>query len=560
MNMIGNALLFLLLTITHSLHAAGAELRITARSGTQLSSVAVGTVCSVELTIPADTPLRGNISIEGIDRSEILGQQESMRTFVHNGVRTQERIIGCQVRFLTEGKRRIGPARVATDTGELVSNSLTLLVEQASQKTSGADEVKAQWQLPATDCYKGQGISYQLQFLYTNADIQNIHPLPIDIPDCRLEQQDAVAGITKIAGRTYHTMTWQGIIYPKKEGLFTVPAATISYQVPQHEAGGQPHWFSFISMFSGAQVEHATAPAVKLKIKPLPPHHAPVAGIGEIESVDLVVASATIVAGEPLVATLRIVGAVAQDSYQPPILQLPEDMQVYPSKAKYHEQAGSNVVQEYILQAHKDGPVTIPAQEITFFNPTLEKYQTHRTQPFELLVMPSNRVAENDDTLTLATTQSGVVQERLVAVAEPQQLLPLWLFLLLMVVPIVVRFAYSYVKNLLWGCVIYARQRWWLLSAKRSVGRAYEQHDNYKIYKVLYDVALKLTEKTTLTDDSALHFLRTRGLHEGEIERWKHLWEVFVAGAFGGTGSIDRALVAEFFVISNKLVSKPWQH
>lgn len=524
--MIGRWCMLFLLCVQGLLCAQSPTLRIISRQGVETTAAAVGDVCTVDITIPEHVDAR-SIAVAGLTQEELLQRQDSMRTSIINGVRTQQRSIGYRIQCETEGRRTIGPARMMTPQGELLSNAVDLTVH-AVVASSQQHTVKAFWSVPKKNFYTGQGIPYQLKFLYNDTHIRNIHPAPFSMPDGTLEAQSTVAGVETIQGVTYHTLTWHGIVYPTTKTSFTLPRVTIVYDMPmnQHDDFG---WGAMFSLFTSQQA-HVIAPALTIVQKELPSHGGPIAGIGSLSRVDLKVSTTTRPAHEPLVVTLAGYGTVEPKSFQAPTLKMADGMQWYPSQFRIKPEGFE---QEYVVVASQEGNVTIPEQTITFFDPEKEVYQDVVTQAVSLTITPGKPLQEGVREQDIPEVAAAQRQE--VAVHEPSQepLLPWYWYVCLLLAPVIIRVGSRPAR---WLQKIVRERRNWN-RVVRAVVYAASRQDGYGVYQALERVG---TES---------------GMYARMMQhpRARILWEQVEAGAFGKAPCIELHAARELLSLVQKL-------
>lgn len=496
---------FLLLCCVRT-YAEHIQLRIVSEQGRPIQRITAGSPCMVEVIIPGSVTLQKRPAIAGITQSQIIREQESMQMYIKNGITMQERIIGYLVSFPEVGTVHIGPARVETSQGELVSPTVTLEVQEvAVQQTA---QVRAELHLEKTSAYISEAVPYTIRFYYSNDAVSQVALRPFSLSDCKMVQSDTVRkGTTEQQGERYAYLEWSGVLYPQRAGRITIPRIYFDYTESASRAL-QQQWAQFMHMMSGffSQKQLSTEPMV-LHVQQLPPSTQQVVGVGSITDVALTCSSKTIMQGESLTCHVRIDGAFDGDALQLPSLQVPETVRVYQSQTKKSGAYPENTITyEYIVQALEQGTIEIPAQRYCFFDPKSERYMVFTTPPHMIYVTPAVHAAEAPVEIIEKPQPQEAQQPLSVPVVSEQALdvavkLPLHWFFVLLLLPVVWVSIRKYL--FLWyAAVRRQRERTRIIRLMRRDLQSAVEHNNPYAFLKSWNMFEQMLDPTVyLTDD-----------------------------------------------------------
>jgi hypothetical protein len=200
----------------------------------------------------------------------------------------------------------------------------------------------------------------------------------------------------EVDGRTYNVVIFQTAISAAKAGTLEISPATIEsqIQVPGRAPSGFDDFFGsfFGSMLSGdvRQITVRTQSA-KLEVKPLPKEGRPADFSGAVGQFSLQ-ASATpkqAASGDPISFNVTVSGRGNFDAMAPPVLLEAEGWRSYPPGEKFEaspsDPVGFNGEKrfEFMIVAREDQSKT-PVAQLSFFDPSLEKYVTIKSAAIEV--------------------------------------------------------------------------------------------------------------------------------------------------------------------------------
>ena len=206
-----------------------------------------------------------------------------------------------------------------------------------------------------------------------------------------------------IEGSPFVVLTWHSALAAVKPGDFSLSVETpLSVRVDTRSAEDQAFaaklgWpFSQIP-YKGAAPKDITiaSPSSALQVLSLPTQGRPADFSGAVG--DFQVSSETsttrVAAGDPLTLRLRISGVGNFDRVDAAMFDHLDHWKTYPAKASFtpSDTAGNKgeKVFEQPLIAGAAGEQSIPALELSYFNPNTQHYERARTQPIKVIVAAS---------------------------------------------------------------------------------------------------------------------------------------------------------------------------
>ena len=229
-------------------------------------------------------------------------------------------------------------------------------------------------------------------------------------------------------GRQWSSVRYTFALYAKKPGAIIVPALHAQCErEKEFVAGGLMAHFS--SWFGNdTEIVKVQSQPLELSIRPLPVVNKKSIGVGHVEDFSISVDKQQIEQSKGITATLSLTGNLNSNDSLFGKLVVPKAFRAYESKVAIDLTDTAGIFtkkQEWILQALQPGKITIPSQEITYFDTTINQYKTLKTQPVvctvKSLALPSLPVTPEH--------KKNVIrfEER---VPQPLSLLSLLLFIL----------------------------------------------------------------------------------------------------------------------------------
>src|SRR5207302_110904 len=128
----------------------------------------------------------GNVQprIDGLAADQIISQQTGRQIFINNGRTTEERTMGYLITFPKVGTYTIGPARVQTAQGEMLSNRIVVKVQDPVEVAQHEKKlVDAAWHCGKEEAYLLEPVPYTLTFYYTDNAVEKVQIQPLDMHD-----------------------------------------------------------------------------------------------------------------------------------------------------------------------------------------------------------------------------------------------------------------------------------------------------------------------------------------------------------------------------------------
>ncbi len=253
--------------------------------------------------------------------------------------------------------------------------------------------------IPKKTVYVGEVVPIELRFYFDAS-------YPVRMPDRPSFSGDGFTVMRfskpiekqqEVDGRNYNVVIFQTAFSAAKAGTLEIPPASMESQIqlPGRAPSGMDDFFGgfFGNMMSSGNIRQTTVPtqSAKLDVKPLPKEGRPEDFSGAIGQFSLE-ASATpkqAAAGDPISLNVTVSGRGNFDAMGAPVLLEADGWRTYPPGEKFEASAsdpiGFNGEKrfEYTLVAREDRSKT-PLAQLSFFDPSLEKYVTIKSAAIEV--------------------------------------------------------------------------------------------------------------------------------------------------------------------------------
>ena len=322
-----------------------------------------------------------------------------------------------QYRFLAlqEGSFEIGPVRVAAGGRSLTTEPVALAVSSAPpapQAGGGADAGGAGAEIAPEDLFLETTVTKRRVFenepvtveyrLFTRLDVESysISALPkatgfwteeLDQPNApRVERttRDGREYVTAVVRRT--------VVFPAGPGVKTLDPLTLEAQVrTQGRAGRDPFadFFGRSGLFAGRVPVALTSRPLDIEVLPLPAVGRPASFDGHVGdlAVSTSVDRATVRANEAVSLRVQLTGTGNLRSLGPPEIAFPPELEVFPPETREDVTPGGGSLAgsrsfEYVLIPRVPGRATVPAVEVSAFDPGARAYRSSRSEPLVLEV------------------------------------------------------------------------------------------------------------------------------------------------------------------------------
>lgn len=150
---------------------------------------------------------------------------------------------------------------------------------------------------------------------------------------------------------------------------------------------------------------------VEITVKPLPTDGRPkdfAGAVGNFE-VQSGVEASSFPAHQPLSFRVRIEGSGNAKAVELPAINWPEGIEVFDTRneSKFFKNGKSFKEFEILLIPRKEGPMTLPSVNLSFFDPVAKKYYSRTTQPVQIQVTPGNANAAAADRMKSAASPAA---------------------------------------------------------------------------------------------------------------------------------------------------------
>ncbi|MFC1890453.1 BatD family protein [Thermodesulfobacteriota bacterium] len=253
-----------------------------------------------------------------------------------------------------------------------------------------------------TSAFVGEQVTIDY-ILYTNrSDISNLNRSEMPSFDGfwaeeiysakRLQFTDRV-----IDGQPYRAALLQRIaLFPILSGEAVVDSMVLTCQVPVRGRRSRRSLFGDMDSFfsRGKEIVLRSRPMI-IRVDALPEAGRPEGFTGSVGeyTIDASIDADEMRVGDPLTLILRIAGTGNPETIREPEIRLPDAFEKYDPKVTESSNAVSGPVRgekrfEYILIPREEGDKTIPAVELSYFNPATQAYASVSTKAFLVRVTP----------------------------------------------------------------------------------------------------------------------------------------------------------------------------
>ncbi|MFO7791330.1 MAG: BatD family protein [Bacteroidota bacterium] len=329
------------------------------------------------------------------------------------------------------GTYKIPPATVEIDGNTYKSNSLTINVVKSGDtqaqsrnqsnrgqqgtrgqktKTESSSEPFARINVNKTTAYQGEPIYAKLKLYLPDRNLAGFQD--ISFPEFNsfwseeFNMPDQIHLKTEnYQGKNYYVAelaSW--ILYPQQTGKLTIEGGWYDIVMREQVSGGQSRsmFDSFFSRYENVE-KRLTSPAVNFDIKPLPKSKPAgfTGGVGNFD-VSTEFSHDSIDVNDALTLRIRISGTGNLNLLNKPEVEIPDVFEMYDPevKANYEQTVnGSKGSVEYVYTIIPRYPddYTLPAVNLSWFDPSAGQYKTYQSENFRLHV---NRTPDYEESET----------------------------------------------------------------------------------------------------------------------------------------------------------------
>lgn len=358
------------------------------------STAEVGQQVIIVLRTNSEGDLEFELPDEFIQSGGVQSGMSSSINYINNKAQVEkysyQKIAG---HFEKSGKYKVGPAKLRTPSGELVSNSfivnvikpINMISEDPSKNLN--EPIFGIIQQSAKEIYEGESVLLEAK-IYSQVDIiqidrfKNFEFQGPSETELLHTSSDVDREYEQIKGRNLLTFkAGKSIVFPERTGTFEVSP------------------FEMTIFCTDARSMYPTRVNIKsnesaVKVKPLP-NGAPASFIGAVGEFTISSRGKTqeIEQGKVFELEVEIAGIGNTHNIEAPQLNLPKGLVIYgdptqETKVDFTSRGveGSKVI-TYYIQVNRGTDVEIPSIEIAYFDPKQEIYKVQSTIPFSLNVI-----------------------------------------------------------------------------------------------------------------------------------------------------------------------------
>ncbi|MBT3683886.1 MAG: protein BatD [Candidatus Marinimicrobia bacterium] len=335
----------------------------------------------------------------------ISGPTQKSNTQWSNGITTSTRSISYVLIPLKKGELSIPKLAIDAEGKKYQSNPISITVYERNEQipgSQGSGSKTRQFYLEATvdnlNPFRGQQITVTYT-LYTIVDISgfDISKEPRyqgfwtnDLYTPRNLQVHAV----QLNGEKWYAATVKKTaLFPTVSGLLDIEQMTAKVGITVKD-NSQRSFFS--NMFNSTKNYTISSNKLELDVRPLPDNAGTISAAVGNWSLKAELSSADVQQDEAVTFTIRVKGSGNLQAVNIQEIEFPPSLEIFDPKITVNSQtsrdkiAGEKII-EYVLIPRTPGQFEIPAVNLTYFDPKMEKWRTRKTRPFPLNVTPSAR-------------------------------------------------------------------------------------------------------------------------------------------------------------------------
>jgi hypothetical protein len=408
------AITFIFVFLLFPFTSTAAEVKFTASAP---SVVTVGEQFRLTYTVNIRT---SDLRLPDLGNFQLLsgpGTSSSSSVQIINGEVTQTQSVSFTyvLRATETGNYTIGPATITAGPDSYVSNPLKIEVvsdsegrravadrppESSSSPDISGEDIFVRILTDKNELYQGEGVVATFK-LYSKLDLTGIENVrfpalngfyqqEIETPPLRNLDREVINGVIYGTG-----ILKQVILFPQRNGDIRIEPFEMEALVRQRSGRRSSLFDDFLGNFETRRIP-VQSPPLSLKVKPLPPDGPPgySGGVGNF-SLNARVTPEKTKTNEAITLHLTISGKGNLKLLKMPQIQFPRGLEVYDPRVNEsitnssRGQEGS-ITYEYLIIPRSEGRYTIPAVEMTYFDPATSGFRRISSGEFDLLVEKGN--------------------------------------------------------------------------------------------------------------------------------------------------------------------------
>ncbi len=440
----------------------GARTTIDEQTGVRIPKVFLGEPFQIKLSVADPPQTTAKITIHGLDALQVVGRSSTQEIRLIGSSMSSVKTFIYDVIVSDEGRQTIGPASVEVDGSILESNTVAFDTTQrkSSPHTAAKDGMSEQ---NAEEYFAlltnkeqvvlGEPVVLTSKFYFQGGMGDSLVTLP-ELPGFLVQEvnKEASASTEIIEGEEWLVHSKDYVLLPLNEGEKKIAPARITYLKPFLRQGGSAFNDPFFSNFfgRGSRQKMLASNDLSIEVKPLPAHKGRVDGVGTFNRFAFQLSSQKATLHQPLTLTVEIEGEGNLAQIESPTLHLPKSFTHYESKVEEiplpsEGPAGGKKQFTYIVQVNQPGTWEIPSHHFTYFDVDKRAYKTLASEPLKLavngdptgIVSPPavQKAGTGLDNEPVHDEPIAFIEEEGPIVATSRVVLPLWLLLLMLMIP-----------------------------------------------------------------------------------------------------------------------------
>ena len=202
-------------------------------------------------------------------------------------------------------------------------------------------------------------------------------------------------GTTSIGGRVYNYSELRAALFPVQAGRAAIGPATVLIQLPTAGSTGDD-FFDRVFGMQNAETRRLTTDPLTLEVLPLPPGKPDdFSGVVGSLSVEASADKKSVKAGEAVTLTVKVHGSGnLRGLPEPKRPDLPA-VRFFDSESSVQMSPAGGVVQgvktfRTVMVPRVSGPLEIPPFHLSYFDPEKKRYETAKSFPLKLTVLPGD--------------------------------------------------------------------------------------------------------------------------------------------------------------------------
>jgi hypothetical protein len=342
-------------------------------------------------------------ALSGVEDFQVSSRGTSSKMSFVNGQMSSSYEYNYVLRPDRAGSFTIGPFSVEHKKTVYASNTVTLSIARgAVGNTNKGRKVYVTAGIDKENPYVHEQIIYSFKF-YRRVQVgkANLTVVP-DFEGFVSERLDKELEYRRVInGQTYSVTELRWALFPVDSGVLTIGPTALDCELIVRDRGRRRRGMfddPFFGFSTRTERKSLRTDSLTVMVHPLPAAGKP-GGFGQLVGefeLQGTLSEGPLHAGESATLTLRLSGngnvrgVKTIDVAPMPNVKVYDDKPVFKADQAQKSASGTLIVKKALVPM-QPGELTIPAVEVSYFNPAEKKYTTARTGPFTLSVLPSQQ-------------------------------------------------------------------------------------------------------------------------------------------------------------------------